>query len=214
MILIVGKPIDSENFGLRSAYMRFFGGYGNILVSTPINQIEFEKLAPLLDLVVLPGGADINPERYGQAPHPFTQKADIFLDHADKTILPWAIEKRIPVFGICRGLQAINVHFGGTLIQENGFYHPRSAYFEEIAHPVKLFTPGTQEFIKYEVNSLHHQSVDKLGQNLEVIATAKDGTIEGILSKTDLVAAVQWHPESLPPIRWLENIFNQIGFKC
>ncbi len=164
-----------------------------------------------LDGVLLTGGADIDPIRFDAERDPAVTTVERERDAFEFALLAEALHHELPVLGICRGLQVINVHLGGTLFQhvpQHSRYDVGSAGF---AHSVEI-DDGTILCSLYgssvDVNSLHHQTVDQIGDGLEVTARAGDGTIEGMESGDSLVA-VQWHPEMMdsrhedPVFRWI-----------
>ncbi|MDQ4079466.1 MAG: gamma-glutamyl-gamma-aminobutyrate hydrolase family protein [Gemmatimonadota bacterium] len=166
-----------------------------------------------LDAVFLPGGADIDPSTYGEQRHPKCERSDLARDRVEITLTKWAMRDGKPVFGVCRGLQLINVAAGGTLWQDLETQRPTSMkhdYFpfrdgyarDHLAHTVAI-RDGTQlaEIVgagERPVNSMHHQAVRDLARGLVVSATAPDGLIEAIERPGEqFLLAVQWHPEAL-----------------
>lgn len=158
-----------------------------------------------VDALMLIGGRDVCPERYGQAPHQRTLTAPQ-QDVVEFGALGAALEQGVPVFGICRALQVINVALGGTLHQHlpdvgGGVQHwhwPEGTPPGLPAHPVR--TAGWLREALGEaptVNSLHHQGVDRLAPGLVPVAWAPDGLVEAaeLRGGRGPVAAVQWHPE-------------------
>jgi putative glutamine amidotransferase len=195
MIGIVAKTFIGEtstSVGVTAPYVDYFSDWGDVMLLSPMKLENFEKILPLLDLVVLPGGQDVNPLNYGAIPSSFSGSSNPYLEYFDQKMLPLVFAAKIPVFGICRGLQTLNVAFGGTLIQN--INHPTSAYRTQDAHSVKTEKPLA---LKFKVNSMHHQAVNMLGAGLEVIATSEDGFIEAIKHQSLPIAAVQWHPEEI-----------------
>lgn len=159
------------------------------------------------DGILITGGDDVHPRFYGSneihypnAPNEFVEDRDEF---EIKSFLK-AQENNLPVLGICRGLQLINCILGGTLKQDLGELnkiHKRASKEDKI-HPVKVNDRSLLYEIskvnQIEVNSSHHQAIDKLGKDLKINCQAMDGTIEGIeRSGHPFLLAVQWHPERM-----------------
>jgi putative glutamine amidotransferase len=163
-----------------------------------------------LDGLLIPGGVDVNPAEYGEAKRPECGNLDPARDRVELQLVRWAIEDNKPVFGLCRGLQVINVAQGGTLWQDlasqNGTFHkhdyfPTAGYERDhYAHEVNV-VDGTRlsrflESTRAPVNSMHHQGIRTLGRDLVVSATADDGLIEALEGTGDgFLVGVQWHPE-------------------
>jgi gamma-glutamyl-gamma-aminobutyrate hydrolase PuuD len=151
-----------------------------------------------LDGLLLTGGTDVNPRRYGEAPGPHTQGPDTERDELEARLLADALAQDLPVLAICRGMQLLNVVAGGTLTQHLG---DSNAHHGD--HPV-LIQPGSRLAGIYGagervVNSRHHQAVREPGEGVAVTALAPDGIIEGIeIPRRRFVVGVQWHPEDRP----------------
>lgn len=170
---------------------------GGLPVHLPIDASPALYLGRL-DGIVLSGGADIDPARYGQenlTGDPVEPERDAF----EFELLEAAMVGRTPVLGICRGLQLINVAAGGSLHQNVPAHARYDLHTSERSHPVelragsllhKLYGPGLA------VNSLHHQTVDQPGPGLTVTAMAGD-TVEGLEHDDLPIVAVQWHPEMM-----------------
>ena len=172
---------------------------GGIPVHIPID-VDPAAVGERLDGIVLPGGTDIDPILYGADPDPELLPLEPERDDLELALLSAALEAEVPVLGICRGIQVLNVHQGGTLYQhvpEHGrFDLPIDSTIHEVSFAEgstlhELYGPSAQ------VNSLHHQTVADLGHDLTITAQAEDGTIEGV-EMGDHVVAVQWHPEMMP----------------
>ena len=156
------------------------------------------RIVEHLDGIVLPGGTDVDPALYGAEPAASLLDPEPARDAQELALLDAAAEAGVPVLAICRGLQVVNVWRGGTLHQ----HVPEHGRFEEpperLQHEVTV-APGSALGEVYGpsvmVNSLHHQTVDRLGEGLEVTAEAPDGTVEGLECTDAPVVAVQWHPE-------------------
>lgn len=168
-----------------------------------------------LDGLVLSGGADIDPALYGAEPDENLGALEQDRDEWELALFHAARERELPILAICRGAQLTNVACGGTLRQhvelDDGVGHPQwSADARKPIHDVHV-EPNTilSTFLSPTtgVNSLHHQTIDRVGEGLVVSATAPDGVVEGLeLPGADLLA-VQWHPELLggpdPTFVWL-----------
>lgn len=171
---------------------------GEPIVLAPGDAAPIEEL----DGVLLSGGADVDPRVYGQEPEP-TVVVDAERDELELPIARAAIERGLPVLGICRGLQVLNVVHGGQLIQHVGAHRTGTRSSDPSArHPVRVAADSELGRIlgkaDVPVNSRHHQAVrnEQLAPGLRPTAWAEDGVIEGI-ERTDgrWVVAVQWHPE-------------------
>ncbi len=161
-----------------------------------------------IDLLLLPGGDDIDPALYNEKNNGLSLNVSTERDLMEFYLLEKAFEKKIPVLGICRGCQVINVFMGGTLYQdleaENiGFIDHVNSSRETglLSHDVNIekgsFLYSMYNSVKIQVNSRHHQAVKKAPHGLTVSAFSDDGIIEGIESKSMKVLGVQWHPENL-----------------
>ena len=155
------------------------------------------RLTQNCDSLILAGGGDVFSEFYNEQ-----QKScfDLNLkrDLAEFYLISYFIQKNLPILGICRGLQIINVYFGGNLYQSNPNvklqYNPSYDLYHSISFIKNEFF---NSFSLNLVNSAHRQSIKKLGSNLTVLAISSDETIEAIASKTHCIYATQFHPERL-----------------
>ena len=158
-----------------------------------------------LDGLVLTGGGDISPGRYGEAPHPRTTRVSEPRDAAELELLDAALGAGLPVLGVCRGMQLLNVARGGTLCQhlpEEAGHAPQPGTYG--SHQVRV-GPGTRlaeilgtDGAPLDVPTAHHQSVGTLGDGLVPAAWARDGVVEAVELGADggpFVLGVQWHPE-------------------
>lgn len=189
---IVAQGHD-DKFGVNTNYLSWIYNFGFPIILLPASLEEFHDLYKL-DALVIPGGADVDYKRYSKIPSLYNYQPNIFLEHFDTQILPSLIGK-IPIFGICRGLQTLNVHFGGTL--KNLWDHPYSKYDSDETHEISASNGSNNSKIKMKVNSFHHQAISTLGAGLKTEAKANDGVIEAISFREKGIAAVQWHPERL-----------------
>lgn len=179
-------------------YARGVWEAGGLPVNLPLD-IDPAVFAERLDGVLLSGGADIGPGKYGADAETDLYPPEAERDDFELSLLGAAIDRELPVVGICRGLQMINVHAGGTLHQ----HVPEHAMFDEPAghvHAVEFAADSTLADLygrEMQVNSLHHQTVDQLGADLRITASHGD-SVEGLEHISLPIVAVQWHPEMLP----------------
>lgn len=192
--------LDSHDIDIYYAfYARAVVEAGGLPIHLPLD-VDPLDFVERLDGILLSGGADINPDRYG---HQIDGSVDLEdeRDHLELELLDGAIKREVPVLGICRGLQIVNVHAGGTLHQHvpSHTFHDGdgSATHHEVTFELAS-TLGGIYGANQQVNSLHHQSIDKVGQNLVVSGRSPDGSVEAIERTDSQVIAVQWHPEMLP----------------
>ncbi len=175
-----------------------------VVVSLNSTPEKVARLAAGCSAILLPGSkADVDPQKFGQPRHPKTAPADPSRDAADELLLQDAYNMRKPIFGICYGLQSLNVWRTGTLVQhiESGVDHS-PADKDKMAHdvsiePKSLLAARTGDEA-VAVNSSHHQSAAVPGDGLRVVAKCpEDGVIEALegTSPDHYVLAVQWHPE-------------------
>lgn len=181
---------------------------GGLPVNVPLDADPADYL-PHLSGVVLTGGADVAPGRYGQDADG-NGGYEPERDELELALLDGALASDLPVLGICRGLQLINIHAGGDLHQhvpEHSRYDVRPS---TTVHAVTTEPGSTLHGLfgpDVEVNSLHHQTVDVVGRGLTVTARSDDDTVEGLEIDGRPVVAVQWHPEMMssrdPLFVWL-----------
>lgn len=178
--------------GVASSYIEWAKKFGTPVVVTPSSKLDWSEIYNL-DGLILPGGADVNPKRYAFIKGYWTGFPDPTLEEFDTEILPSLIG-RIPIFGICRGLQTLNVVLGGTL-RQHLFKHPYSKVPNEHTHQV--YNPNNPTKPIGWVNSFHHQCIKQLAPGLTLKLVAHDGTPEAISNAEARIFAVQWHPERL-----------------
>jgi putative glutamine amidotransferase len=142
--------------------------------------------------VLLAGGGDINPARYGQEPDASVYDVDDLQDESDFGMTEYVLQQGIPTLAVCRGLHVVNVVRGGTLIQDMPENH------RHVVQEVKVSDYESFGFTSELVatSCYHHQAIDKLGSGLEVLGRGPDGTIEAVgIESTGWARGVQWHPE-------------------
>ncbi|MEM8923702.1 MAG: gamma-glutamyl-gamma-aminobutyrate hydrolase family protein [Actinomycetota bacterium] len=201
-------PLDADLYlaGYASGVMEA----GGLPVHLPVD-IDPEAIMTRLDGLLLTGGADIDPARYGAAPDPDLTPLERERDDLEFALFEAAVAADVPVLGVCRGLQVINVAQGGSLHQHVPEHLRIDVPFTDAVQEVTT-VEGSRLHALYgpsvAVNSLHHQTVDRVGHDITVTARADDGVVEG-LELGDRIVAVQWHPEMMlsrpddPAIHWL-----------
>lgn len=191
-------------------YARWLAGTGIAL-----EWIRSGEMAPrswtTFDALLLTGGGDVDPALYGDAPDPHTNFVNRERDESEIALVRCFLDNGKPVFGICRGIQVLNVALGGRLIQHlpdcpasRGAEGHVQVDGRDVRHPVLLVQESRLAAalgMELEVNSAHHQALDPaaVGEGLRVAARSPAGVIEAIESDTLPVLAVQWHPERMPP---------------
>lgn len=181
------------------------GAIGVSLVPQPTNEVDVEAVAERFDALLVSGGQDVDPSLYGQAAHPETTGFDSMADRWEIALIGAFRRRGVPILAICRGAQLVNVAAGGTL-------HQHLADLTGVgAHGIPNGGGGTPNPIIVDDDSRlaraigvdgvvgnchHHQAVDRVGDGLDVVARAADGTVEALEAADDpWTVAVQWHPE-------------------
>ncbi|MCA1645153.1 MAG: gamma-glutamyl-gamma-aminobutyrate hydrolase family protein [Chloroflexi bacterium] len=187
---------------LRATYSRAIESAGGVpALVPPMAAQTVPALLERLDGIVFPGGPDVDPAEYGQAPHPRTE-TNPDLDRLELAAARWAIDSELPTLGICRGQQLLNVAAGGSLIQHLED-HRQPGNRTALTQTLRLRPDSRLAEVfgatRIEVNTMHHQAVHTLGRNFKAVAWAtSDGTIEGVESDAHpWLLMVQFHPEEL-----------------
>lgn len=226
-----GEPPARLEMALGLPYLRGIEAAGGLpLVMPPMHPEAIEPLLDRLDGICLSGGPDLDPEGYGAKPHPELGPIEPDLDRFELAVARRADARGMPILAICRGTQALNVVRGGALHQ----HLPEIS--TEIAHRQK--TPGdqTSHLVEIErgsrlaaalgddevevsdrldVNSFHHQAIDRLGEGLVVSARAPDGTIEAVEDPArPFLIGVQWHAETLVHRPYEASLFRRFVAAC
>jgi len=182
------------------------------------------------DGIIFQGGSDVTESLYTQ--NSVKEKDVLFRDYFELALVTIALERKVPIFGVCRGLQLINIALGGTLhshlhedawhkhihLNEGEVVEENLQNIRGVHHPVHLEKGGVLHTLfghtEIEVNSIHHQGIDKLADTLQVEARSPDHLIEAVSNKEKGILAVQWHPEydfadptyRKPMLEWLSWI--------
>lgn len=219
-----------ERVRLNAAYVRALESAGLVPVVVPPLEAAGTAVR-VLDAVaglVLSGGEDVDPSRYGETPHPELGPVNCARDETELALLARARELGLPTLAICRGIQVVNVGLGGSLVQDlpsqrqNVATHEVDDERDTRVHGVRVDPDSRLASIlgahALAVNSIHHQAVDRLGEAMRVSARADDGTIEGVESDdpTWWMVGVQWHPEELTttPEPWDRRLFSAFAAAC
>ncbi len=188
---------------------------GGIPVFMPCTMAAVDVL-DYADALVLTGGSDVSPARYGEEPHPTVYGIDEQRDDVEMALVHAAMQRAMPILAICRGMQVLNVATGGSLVQhlepDSGDHHAAwDVAPDKLIHEV-AFQPGSLAEATFgarcHVNSLHHQALGRLGDGIVATGHATDGTVEAAEMPGQHVLAVQWHPELVlahpdPSFQWV-----------
>jgi putative glutamine amidotransferase len=208
--------------------LRQVGAVPWVIPLLPADPDTLREIFTRLDGVFLTGGADVHPGRYGEPPHPRLGPTDPDRDAVEIDLLRFARTEGLPVLAVCRGMQVLNVAWGGTLYQDVAAQVPGALKHDhtptlqnpsrrDLVHDVTV-TPGSRlrrllGASLVPVNSLHHQAVKDLAPGLTASAFAPDGVVEGVEAAGGFVVGVQWHPEELtddrPEMRQLFAAFTE-----
>jgi len=226
-----GEPRVKE-LALGLTYMRAVEAGGGLPVVIPL--MEEDAIEPLLDRldgICLSGGPDLDPQHYGADPHTELGPTEPDLDRFELQVARCADARELPILAICRGTQALNVVRGGVLHQHlpelgEQIPHRQQTPGTQTSHPVRVvrgsrlaaaldYEREVEVADELDVNSFHHQAIDRLGEGLEVTATAPDGTIEAIEDpRRPFLIGVQWHAETLVHRPYEASLFQHFVAAC
>ncbi|MFQ5866524.1 MAG: gamma-glutamyl-gamma-aminobutyrate hydrolase family protein [bacterium] len=193
--------------GVPRAYAGAIETAGGLPLLLPLirNDGMYQVMCSILDGLLVNGDADVDPKLYGEKPEHSCGKPDKEKDKMEMKLIKWALEKNVPILGICRGHQLLTVACGGTLYQDipnQKVQHRPDKQDSESLHLIffenhtKLMDIFDMELLA--VNSHHHQAIKDLPSDFKISAWAEDGAIEGIEKKDDhFVVGVQFHPEEM-----------------
>lgn len=204
---------------LTPGYPRHVRTAGGVPVMLPVggDVHEADDVLARIDGLVIAGGADVHPGVYGRDPHPAAGPFDPERDRWERDLVSAAVELGIPILGICRGMQLINVVLGGSLVQHlpdavgTDLHCPTPGKFS--LHQVRTDSGSRLRHVVgdvLDVPTYHHQAVDQLAPGLTAVAWAEDGTIEALEDASGLIFAVQWHPE----VADANAVFGQFVRRC
>ncbi len=202
-----GEPSRRE-LALGERYLDSVRSAGGLpVILTPVHGSAIDPLLERLDAVCLSGGPDLHPSAYGAEEHEELGPTEPELDLFELALARRAVRRGMPVLGICRGAQVLNVALGGTLHQHlpdlsEEIEHRQQAHGRQVTHEVKLAEDSRlaklMDRTEVSVNSFHHQAPDMIARGLRVVGRAADGTVEAIEGGgKGFVFGVQWHAEGL-----------------
>lgn len=214
---------DTDFVALPAQYLEAItlaGGIGVLIPPQPLEPSDAARILQGLDGLVICGGWDIEPQLYGQEPTEKMEQTDPLRDKTEMTLLGQALDMDMPVLGICRGAQIVNVHLGGTLHQHvpdvtgsdiyrkpGGLFNTEDMTLTEGSTLAEIFdhqasVPGPVQ---------HHQAIDRVAPGLVVSARGPDGIIQGVEAPgRNFCVAVQWHPEeNLSDIRLFDRLVHE-----
>lgn len=211
--------VSVEKNYVNSDYIRGIDNNGGAPVLLPVDTLtkDPESVMRIVDGLLIPGGEDVDPDLYGEEPLPKCGVTRPEIDLAWKNAFDYALSHQIPMLGICKGIQFINVMLGGTLYQDISYVpgetlkHLQGYKREYLFHHVEIERDSRLYQIlgraEVRTNSMHHQAVKKPGKGLRIVARAKDRVIEALEDEEGLIEAVQWHPEGITETN---PVMNQI----
>ncbi len=210
-------------FGINQSYVRALAAAGCAPVLIPLldDDERLHAIYERLDGIVFAGGVDVGPQEYGEEPIGNLNDVDAARDRTELTLARWAFVDDLPVLGICRGQQVLNVALGGSLWQDLRHQGVTSVDHSDadgrarsaMIHHVRL-DPDSRlaqliDETDIQVNSLHHQAVKTIAPQLRVTGQSDDGVIEALeSSERRFLIAVQWHPEEIDDLDWVRRLFQ------
>lgn len=228
-MVVIGLPLRPfvgrefpPKLALNRAYFEAIENAGAVALPIPIirDPQRLRHLYELVDGLLLPGGADVEPRRYGAvAREDCHLNAVPELDEVELRLAEWALADGLPLLGVCRGIQVLNVACGGTLWQDlqvegaarkSHHQEPRDALAHDLDVNADSLLARTMGTTHVGVNSLHHQAIRDLGGSLRAVAHSSDGLVEGVeLPSHDFVLGIQCHPEELSKTEpWAARLFT------
>lgn len=201
------RPVYANN----KTYVHAIERAGGVPLLLPPMDLAESRAAALsaLDGLLLTGGGDLDPAYYGEEMLPQCNEPERERDEAEFAFTQDALAERMPILGVCRGMQLLNVTRGGNLIQDLATQRPETARHDQLDHP-RTFRAHSMDInpssrlgeilglSQAMVNSLHHQAVDRPGEGVEIVAWSEDGVAEALeLRDYPFALAVQYHPEEL-----------------
>jgi putative glutamine amidotransferase len=200
------RPSNRFHYAVSSEYVAAIEEAGGVAVTLPAQPEAVPELIAALDALILTGGGDVDPVHYGQSLHPATRSIDPDRDHFELDLARMAVERGLPLLGICRGIQVLNVALGGTLIQDISDQVPAALVHQSpedvpiTTHHVRLQATSRLAALIQSTglvtNSDHHQAIQSLAPALRAVGWSQDDVVEAVESTDQaFIIGVQWHPE-------------------
>ena len=201
---IADMCMETNRVSILSTYADAFARAGNtpLVLPAETNRDVVARMLASVDVLLLCGGEDVDPSRYKTKPSPRLGEVNLRRDAWEWLLLDEAVKRRLPVIGICRGCQLINVYFGGTLWQDLPSERPgkvkhRGTHLHGVRLEASSRLARSLGATEMQVNTSHHQAVRDLAPGFRAVAFAPDGVVEAIESDALPVVGVQFHPEKL-----------------
>jgi putative glutamine amidotransferase len=222
--------------GLTQDYAQAITQSGGVPVLIPLSTLEvndegrlLRSLFARLDGIVLPGGGDVHPSHYGCYIDDTIRGVSEIRDAVELRLARWAFEENVPLLGICRGHQVLNIALGGSLHNDILTLQGSSATLrhdadhererDKLMHTVTVAPESrlahAMQSVHVEVNSLHHQAINRLAEPLVQTAAADDGIVEGVeVPQHRFMVGVQWHPEAIATHTPMQHLFRTFVEAC
>ncbi len=196
-----------------------------VLIPAKPDKSNCAQIISMFDGLIAPGGPDVDPELYGEKTLPECGKFCRYEDEYDMELIREAVKQGKPVLAICRGMQVVNVLYGGTLYQDipsqfdTEIQHHRIVKDLEIYHKIDLepdsyLAKVLGEMEAITVNSSHHQAVKDLAKGFSIVGKAPDGTVEAMENEDASILCVQWHPERMQNEEMFRKLFADFIERC
>lgn len=217
---------DEKMYAQRVTYPEAIWNAGGtaILIPCAKDTKNCEQIISMIDGLLVPGGPDIDPAIYGEDVDKACGKFITSEDNYDLALIKEAIKQKKPVFGTCRGLQLINVLYGGTLYQDiptqykteldHSFGDEKNPNLHSVILENDSLLAKVLGNCEVTANTSHHQCVKDLGKGLKVVGRAPDGIVEAVENEDGSVFAVQWHPERMQDMEMYRNLYKYFIDKC
>jgi putative glutamine amidotransferase len=210
--------VDRSLTTLDRAYVDAVTDAGGIALILPVQPPgNAAAIVDRLDALVLSGGGDVAPERYGATRHPAVGGVDEARDEWEVALIAQARQRSLPALAICRGVQILNVALGGTLLQhlpdhDDRHPHLEPGTFDAASHQVEITAGSAMAKVLdtdvVHVNTLHHQAIDRCADDLVVVGREEHGFVEAVEHPSEPVLGVQWHPELIAHLSPHHRLFE------